>query len=243
VRIAYAAELPTPDEVIRSLDGEGRDARRPSSAADAPQANASLSRRSDPPPPVRLPAAPYTAAPAAARELVASQAAAERKPEALLITRFEDLIALAIAQRDLGVKLALERDVRLVRCEDGCLEIRLEHRAATTLVNDLARKLSHWTNRPWIVVVSTEEGQPTVKEQDDARKAELKTGVRGDPLVQAVLARFPGAEIVDVRKGEAVMSQPSAAGDPGEEAPEPLSDEVDFDARSARTALPGHDDA
>ena len=31
------------------------------------------------------------------------------------------------------------------------------------------------------------------------RKAELKDDVRSDPLVQAVLARFPGAEIVDVR--------------------------------------------
>jgi hypothetical protein len=27
----------------------------------------------------------------------------------------------------------------------------------------------------------------------------MKADVRGDPLVQAVLARFPGAEIVDVR--------------------------------------------
>jgi hypothetical protein len=44
-----------------------------------------------------------------------------------------------------------------------------------------------------------------------------------------------------VRKGGAVMSEPSGA--PGEEAPEPLSDEADFDARSARTVLPGHDDA
>ena len=33
----------------------------------------------------------------------------------------------------------------------------------------------------------------------EARKAELKNDVRGDPLVQAVLTRFPGAEIVDVR--------------------------------------------
>ena len=31
------------------------------------------------------------------------------------------------------------------------------------------------------------------------RKAELEDGVRADPLVQAVLARFPGAEIVGVR--------------------------------------------
>jgi DNA polymerase-3 subunit gamma/tau len=31
------------------------------------------------------------------------------------------------------------------------------------------------------------------------RKAEMKDGVRSDPLVQAVMERFPGAEIVDVR--------------------------------------------
>ena len=50
-----------------------------------------------------------------------------------------------------------------------------------------------------MVVVSAEPGAPTLRAQAEARKAELKDGVRGDPLVQAVLKRFPGAEIVDVR--------------------------------------------
>jgi DNA polymerase-3 subunit gamma/tau len=40
---------------------------------------------------------------------------------------------------------------------------------------------------------------PSLRAQAEARKAELKDGVSADPLVQAVLARFPGAEIVDVR--------------------------------------------
>ncbi len=40
---------------------------------------------------------------------------------------------------------------------------------------------------------------PTLRAQAETRKAELKDDVREDPLVQAVLARFPGAEIVDVR--------------------------------------------
>jgi DNA polymerase-3 subunit gamma/tau len=48
-------------------------------------------------------------------------------------------------------------------------------------------------------VVSAEAGEPTVRAQIEARQADLKIGVRADPLVQAVLARFPGAEIVDVR--------------------------------------------
>ncbi|MGA7487492.1 MAG: DNA polymerase III subunit gamma/tau, partial [Xanthobacteraceae bacterium] len=134
-------------------------------------------------------------------------------PSALVIGRFEELIALAAQKRDLGVKLALERDVRLVRCEDGRLEIGLEPSAAKTLVNDLARKFSQWTNRRWMVAVSAEAGQPTVRSQSEARQAELKSGVRADPLVQAVLARFPGAEIVDVRKGGSVVQEGVAAGD------------------------------
>ena len=56
----------------------------------------------------------------------------------LVISRFEDLIALAAEKRDISVKLALERDLRLVRCEDGRLEVALEPSAAKTLVNDLA---------------------------------------------------------------------------------------------------------
>ena len=50
-----------------------------------------------------------------------------------------------------------------------------------------------------MVIVSAEPGEPSLYAQAQTRKSELKDGVRTDPLVQAVLARFPGAEIVDVR--------------------------------------------
>jgi DNA polymerase-3 subunit gamma/tau len=109
------------------------------------------------------------------------------------------LIALTAEKRDLQMKTALERDVRLVHCEDGKLEIALESGAAKTLVNDLSRKLAQWTGRRWMVVVSAKPGEPTLKSQADARQAELERGVRADPLVKAVLERFPGAEIVGVR--------------------------------------------
>ena len=86
------------------------------------------------------------------------------------------------------------------------------------LVNDLSRKLSQWTNRRWMVVVSAEQGRPTVKAQNEARQAELKTGLSADPLVQAVLARFPGAEVVAVREAEQPVSLPS--GEPDDVVPE-----------------------
>jgi DNA polymerase III subunit gamma/tau len=208
VRIAYAADLPTPDEAIRSLDEKGSSPRAAASAS--PPAAAGSAPRPLPYPSPRAgegrvggdaPRGAPNAAVAPAREPIkSSPSGATLAP--LVVARFEDLIALAGQKRDLAVKLALERDVRLVRCEDGRLEITLEPSAAKTLVNDLARKFSEWTRRQWMVVVSAEEGQPTLKSQIEARRAELKSGVGADPLVQAVLARFPGAEIVDVRKGE-----------------------------------------
>ena len=96
------------------------------------------------------------------------------------------------------MKMALERDVRLVRCEDGQLEIALEASAPKTLVHDLQRKLTAWTGKRWMVVVSQEQGAPTMRAQHDERKAELERSVESDPLVQAVLNRFPGAKVVGV---------------------------------------------
>jgi len=223
VRIAYSADLPTPDEVIRSLDDNTTVARvrvsapAHASAASAPRFEAPRAEA----PRVETSRGAPRAALAPSTEPIARLPETQPSPPALVVARFEDLIALAAEKRDLAVKLALERDVRLVRCEDGRLEIRLERSAAKTLVNDLARKFSQWTNRRWMVVVSAEAGQPTIRSQDDARQAELKTGVRAEPLVQAVLARFPGAEIVDVRKGAAVLPPELPPGDSEDEPAEP----------------------
>jgi len=218
VRIAHAADLPTPEEVIRSLDDNGAGSRaRGSVAPSASHPAAAVSTPRFEAPRVDTSRGAPRAALAPLNEPVARPVEAQPSPPALAIARFEDLIVVAAQKRDLAVKLALERDVRLVRCEDGRLEIALQRTAAKTLVNDLARKFSQWTNRRWMVVVSAEEGEPTVRSQNEARQAALKTGVQSDPLVQAVLARFPGAEIVDVREGAAALPQGLPPGDAEEE--------------------------
>ena len=196
VRIAYAADLPSPDEVIRSVAED-----RTAEATTRP-GNPGISAPAMTNPPPRSAAPQFSRSVAApARNVTARMAEPTSAPaQAPLVARFEDLIALAAEKRDLVVKTALERDVRLVRFEDGRLELALEPGAAMTLVGELSRKLSHWTGRRWMVAVSAEQGTPTVKAQAEARKAELMRGVTADPLVQVVLDRFPGAEIVDVRR-------------------------------------------
>jgi DNA polymerase III subunit gamma/tau len=196
VRIAYAADLPTPDEVIRSL-GDGRSNGAPATVATSSPAPAAprAELRSDP----RGGRGPLTSAAPAAAPFDEPIARSNQSAPARAIKTFPELIALAGEKRDIGMKSALERDVRLVRIEDGTLEVALEPSARPTLVGELSKKLSEWTGRRWMVAVSTEAGLPSLRSQADARKAEMKDDARADPLVQAVLARFPGAEIVDVR--------------------------------------------
>jgi DNA polymerase III subunit gamma/tau len=62
-------------------------------------------------------------------------------------------------------------------------------------VHDLQRKLTAWTGKRWMVVVSQEQGAPTMREMASDREAELKRSVMNDPLVQAVMKKFPGATL------------------------------------------------
>src|SRR3984893_11713945 len=219
VRIAYAADLPTPDEVIRSLG----DSARGNGAGAAPSTQTS---RADMPTRSEMPRGgggtrSQLASAAPLQEPLAR--GAEETAPAHALNRFEELIALVAEKRDVSLKSALERDVRLVRFEDGQLEIALEPSAAKMLVGDLSKKLHDWTGRRWMVVVSAEPGAPSLRSQAEERKTQLKSDARSDPLVQAVLTRCPGAEIVEVRP-------PTGAPAGTDEVPETPDNESDLDA-------------
>ena len=200
VRIAYVADLPTPDEAIRMLDQNGGGSQiaqggaAPSRAASAPVASMSA------PSPMRTSSLPRSGAEASARpQMVAPAAQAESAP-VLRLTTFPQLVALAGEKRDILTKQALESDMRLVRFEDGRLEVALERNAARGLVNDLSRKLEQWTGRRWTVIVSNETGQPTIRSQNEQARNEHARVAEADPRVQEILARFPGSKVVEVRR-------------------------------------------
>jgi DNA polymerase-3 subunit gamma/tau len=201
VRIAYVADMPTPDEAIRMLDQNGG-AASASSAASATSRSAAASTVSSMSSSVaRASSAPRASAEASARpQMMAPVSDAQAAPAALRIATFPELVALAGQKRDLMTKAALEADVRLVRIEDGQLEVAMERTAARGLINDLSRKLELWTGRRWTVIVSNEPGQPTLRSQNELQKNQRERAAESDPRVQEVLARFPGAKVVEVRK-------------------------------------------
>jgi DNA polymerase III subunit gamma/tau len=252
VRIAYAADLPSPDDVIRSLgDASQRPAAAPARpAVPSPSALAgevgarplgATPPRSftNPPPPTeegragegregarisaRQALAPSVTPPM--RDPVSRSAETPAAAQLPTFARFSDLIAFVGAQRDLQLRTILERDVRLVRFEDGKLEIALEPSASRAVIGDLGRRLAALTGRRWMVAISAEAGEPTVRSQLDARREEFKRGVQAHPVVQRVLTRFPGAEIVAVRQPEPEPAPPVAAVDDDELPPEmPIDD-------------------
>jgi len=184
VRLAYAADLPTPDEALRALkDGAPLPSGGPAPAPSRPSGGPSMS---------------------GGVALATSQPQPQPRPQpaqpepTLRLRRFEDVVALAGEKREIVLKAALERDVRLVRFEEGHIELSLTESGSRTIANDLARALQQWTGQRWMVSLSSEEGAPTLREQAMAAERERKEGAASHPLVQAVLSKFPGAQIVNV---------------------------------------------
>ncbi|HEX2257380.1 MAG TPA: DNA polymerase III subunit gamma/tau, partial [Afifellaceae bacterium] len=89
--------------------------------------------------------------------------------------------------------------VRPIHFEEGRLEIAVDESADPGLVQRLMQALQDWTGRRWVVAVGRAAEGRTLHDERQARKAELLAAVRADPLVERVLAQFPGAEIVAVR--------------------------------------------
>jgi DNA polymerase-3 subunit gamma/tau len=213
VRIAHAAELPTPDEALRALKDGGP-------AREAPSMSASSTRMGGD-------GGPRLAA--AGGGMPRAEAAPRPAPSAppqptMRLATFEDLVALTGEKRELKLKHALEHNVRVVRFEEGRIELALTAEADQGLAGALSKKLEDWTGRRWMIAVGREAATPTIAEAKRAARDRLVDDARSDPLVAAVLARFPGAEIVDVRMtGVEPPLAPSAA-----EAPM-MTDEPPFD--------------
>ncbi|MBY6242674.1 DNA polymerase III subunit gamma/tau [Methylosinus sp. Sm6] len=189
VRLTHAAELPSPEEALRKL-GFGQP--QPPERASRPAASPS----ERPGPSLSLAAAPQ----AAARSFAAPRP--EPPPTGATIADFPALVALAADKRDMQLKLALETDVRLVRFEQGQIEFELAPGGSARLPQQLMQRLQEWTGARWMVALAASGGAPTVSEQAAARRQEERSGVESDPVVAAIMARFPGAEIVAVRGRE-----------------------------------------
>ncbi|MCB8837165.1 DNA polymerase III subunit gamma/tau [Aurantimonas sp. VKM B-3413] len=218
IRIAHAADLPSPDELLRVIRAEGEGALpRPSGRGAAAMADGApsgemgvvgaeqggVAQRSADGGARR----PQAIAGTNARGEARPTAVAQPQPavaEEVAIRSLADIAKLAEEKRDSLMRVSIRRYVRLVKLVPGRIEVALTDEAPRSLVGDLARRLHDWTGRRWVVSVANGGGAPTLDEEDAAKRDALVSDAANDPEVAAVLAAFPGAKITHVRlRGEA----------------------------------------
>jgi DNA polymerase-3 subunit gamma/tau len=210
IRLAHASDLPTLDEALKSLgDGPAPSVAagsRPSLPSAAP-----AGRPADGASAVAQHRIPGNNGGGQTMRLVAAETAPVELPKPAPVTEvapqppevsvksLAELAALADSHRDMAFKVLVKRCVRLVKIEPGRLDVSLTGDAPKTLLGDLTVKLKAWTGRNWLVSLSREEGGQTLSEQETNRRETAFQDARSDPAVAAILARFPGARIIDVR--------------------------------------------
>jgi DNA polymerase-3 subunit gamma/tau len=213
IRLAHAAHLPSPEEAARRAleisNGQG------GAPARSPAPNGSQGGSPQMISQSQAVATGQTAEPARAPQgapVARLHAVEGSRPEPQTLGRTEarpepkvpvkslaDIVDLCAANRDVKLKALTRNFVKLVRLEPGRLDVGLAEGAPATLLNELAVKLKEWTGIHWIVSLSKEAAEETLVAQEAAQHGARILDARSDPDVAAILARFPGAKVTDVR--------------------------------------------
>jgi DNA polymerase III subunit gamma/tau len=220
IRIAYTSDLPTPDDLIKSLGGgvvarSGGQGAGPSRDAPAPSrgplnaAPATPARATRPaaPAPIDLDdgddtssVPPWEDLPPEADGSYIDEETAPLVPRFNLTPgNFHEIVELVGQKRDAKLRIHLEEHVSLIKFETGQIELKLLDGAPANLAGDLGEKLTKWTSRRWVVVVGKGHGQRPIGEVNREIAAKQLAEVKAHPAVAAVLRMFPEAEVKTVK--------------------------------------------
>lgn len=241
IRLAHAAHLPSPEDAARRLlelsNGEGGGDRAPSTPRpNGGGGGASMTMRvqavgqpfqdSAPRPAMSQPVAHLQSVPAGdalPQAMERREAKVEEAPiPGVRVETLDDIADLCTKNRAPVLRAQLRQFVHLVKIEPGRLEIRLESQCPPAIVNELKMKLSEWTGITWWVTLSNEAGAPTLVEVEKTTREARLVDARQDPDVAAILARFPGAKVTDVRikaaaiEDDDIVAAPPAAAESAE---------------------------
>ena len=201
IRLAYAADLPGPEEALKRLQaGEPMAGSAPSSGPSGGGGGGAAAQQGG------------GGVTAQARRMAPAPDAAEPLPT---LQSFADVIALIEKKRDIALRLDVERYVRPVSFRPGAIEYEPAPGAPNNLAQRLVARLKEWTGQPWLIAAHGGGGAESLWEHQKREQKEVRAEIEQDPFVKSVMAAFPGAEIVSIRNTP--LPEPSAAEAPPEE--------------------------
>lgn len=185
IRLAYAADLPGPEEALKRLQsgdpvGAPTPLPGPSGGGGGGQASAQG----------------LGSVNAQARMIAPTPQASEPVPT---LQSFADVIALIEKKRDIALRLDVERYVRPVSFRPGAIEFEPAPGAPNNLAQRLVGKLKEWTGQPWLIAAQGGGGAESAWERQKREERDVRAEIERDPFVLSVMSAFPGAEIISIR--------------------------------------------
>tara|TARA_B100001057_G_scaffold473184_1_gene537304 strand:+ start:37 stop:1701 length:1665 start_codon:yes stop_codon:yes gene_type:complete len=117
----------------------------------------------------------------------------------VFIRSFNELVDLCSVKKEMEIKYELEKNVHLVKFENGRIEISFNDNLNKNFVKNLSKKLLEWTNQRWIISFSKDKGDLSIKDKAKNEKIELINDLKKSELYKKVLEHFPDADLIDVK--------------------------------------------
>ena len=219
IRLAHLAPMPTPADIIKTLQEDktpASPAGSPSPQASQPQASSSSTQASQP----QSQASSTLPADAASSTENTEQLVAATPPApsaniaaestAPSFASLRDIADYFEAQNEKILNARIKRHLRVVSFGQHKLEVVVTGDNAEDLPQQLAKSLSVATGAPWLVSVSETGGGQTLAEEDVETQNKERNAAAELPLVASVLEVFEGAKITAIRQNGEGEDTPQA---------------------------------
>ena len=120
----------------------------------------------------------------------------------IVIRSLNELIDICSSKKEVKLKYELEKNVNLVKFENGRIEISFNDGLDKNFVKDLSSKLLEWTNQRWIISFSKNQGEISIKDKEKNEKKKLVEDAKKSALYKTMLDYFPDAELIDIKSSK-----------------------------------------
>ncbi|WP_445679557.1 DNA polymerase III subunit gamma/tau [Radicibacter daui] len=108
---------------------------------------------------------------------------------------FPAMVRLFETGRERLLAAQIRNTGHLISYDSGRVVLRPAATAPKDMLRRMGQLLEKWTGEPWAIEPSSEQGEPTLYEQEQAAFKAALDAAAANPVVKAALAAFPGATI------------------------------------------------
>ncbi|MBD1166893.1 DNA polymerase III subunit gamma/tau [Pelagibacterales bacterium SAG-MED09] len=117
----------------------------------------------------------------------------------VIIKSFNELVELCLNKKEMNLKYELEKNVNLVKFENGRIEISFNDNLDKDFVKNLSTKLLEWTKQRWMISFSKNKGEISIKDKEKNKQKKLIEDMKKSNLYKTLSEYFPDAELIEVK--------------------------------------------